>query len=280
MDYKVSMQGYSWKTGPAAQTDTAETKAEAKAEEAALEEERQQAIKAKEDEVLLNALERFKEDSGTYSASTSSATFKISTSKPSDDTMKLTQRLVAAVMQSEVQSVISSAYSSISSLRIIAALSKGQDAAKASAIIGRLQKLIARADRKITDLNNEDGLRSRKTKAEQTNQIKRAQEIKEELRKRILERRRRENGYLRETRRDKFYFSYDEKQPLDPATEAALEAEAVAMAAAEVAAGGGVDAGGDVGGGTEGGGEAAAGGESAGTAAEGGGGEAAAPVAE
>lgn len=189
---------------------------------------------------------------------------KVKATPPKDNSAQLTQRLVAATMQTEVRGVISDATRSLTSLRSAAVNCEKKDRAKIEALIRKMNKLINRASRKIRNLDDEQALSSRQKKAQQAKQDKRAAEMRDELRKRKMERMMREQRYLREAAKDPT-ISWDPAQGFTgqgTASEAEIAAEAEAIAAAEVVA--------DVGGG-ELGAEVAAGGEGAGADAGGGG---------
>ncbi|MDR1702210.1 MAG: hypothetical protein LBR56_05500 [Sporomusaceae bacterium] len=189
--------------------------------------------------------------------------YEMSESKPSDSSGPLTQRLVSALGQFQVRQVIADANKALLSLRVIAG-GNGKHAALARAYARKLEKLLVRADRKIEDLDKEDGLKSQKSRAEKLNHEKRIEEIKKELRKKELERRMRENGYLLEAAQDKM-------PGTDPTAfnittqDAALTSQAESMAAAEPSSPT-ISSGGEAGGET-----ASAGTAAAAVAAEGGG---------
>lgn len=201
---------------------------------------------------------------------------QMSGSKPSNSAPALTRRLVIATGQFEVRQIIADANKQMLNLHMIAAVG-GEDGALARAYIKQLDKLINRADRKIKNLDNEDGLKIQKSRAEQKKQQKRAEEIKVELRKQEAKRRLRENGYLLELLQEEMngLTGQGGGPALDAGSEAAIAAAAEAMAAAEFAMGGGDVGGGEMaafagevsgggggevdagGGGSEGGGEVA-----------------------
>lgn len=182
--------------------------------------------------------------------------YQVRASKPSDNTARLTQRLVAANSEGEVSTVMAEAGSNLVSLRLIAALGTPEDAKKARAIIARLNKLIQRGSGKISDLRNEQIMKSRAKKAEQEEKHKKAEKIKHQLKQKQVKRHSKEGWYLRESALNRLH---DDLDPLingdvhlDAASEAAIEAAAEAMAAAEVsieAAAPGGDVGVDAGGG-------------------------------
>lgn len=201
------------------------------------------------------------------------AKYQVKVSKPTDSSGQLTQRLVAASTDFEVQNVIAKASSSMISLRMIAAMGEGEDKEKARQYLRKLEKVMDRASGKLKDLRNETDLDVQRRRAEKQKETRRAEEIKAELRQRRRVRKSKEERWLREAQLGEMPgFKPAGKAPddsadrLDAATEAEIAIEAEAMAAAEVSAesvGGGADVGG-------------------GEVASGGGGEAAveAPVAD
>ena len=178
--------------------------------------------------------------------------FNYEPKKPSDNSSALLVRLVAATGQFEVRQVIADASKDLVELRITAAMSKGKDAELANAAVAKLEKLISRAQTKIKDLNKEDDMKLQHTKAKRQKLEKRAEEIKEELRKHIQKRKEKENKWLLEDMREQGIGNVQSGS----VTEAEIAALAEAMAAAEMTAAGysSVEAGfGDMGGaGTEG----------------------------
>lgn len=154
--------------------------------------------------------------------SSSKSTQDVATSKPRDKSSTLTSRLVFAKVELQVQMVISDANTELRSLRLTAALGKGEDAKKAKAYIKRLEKILLRAGRKISDLRQEDVMQSKQKRAEQDRQQKRAEEIKEELKKKRTKRGAKENSYLLD-------------KTNAPPTDAEIERQAQLMAAAEIA---------------------------------------------
>lgn len=159
----------------------------------------------------------------------------MSTSSPEDSSGALTRRLVAAGDQFEVQMILSEAFKNMTGLRMIAAMGSGDDAKTAKTYLRKMEKVVRRGRRKIKDLGKEEALTRNQIRAEREHQKERAREIKAELRKRMLERKRRENGYLKDAQEEQAAKSSGKDAELDPASEAQLEAEAQAMAQAEVA---------------------------------------------
>lgn len=181
----------------------------------------------------------------TQTASTANDAFSVNVSEPKDTSARLTQRLVSACGQFQVRQMIAEAGGEMFVLRLIAALG-GENAEKAKAYLKKLDRFIVRAERKIKDLDREDDMRLRKKSAERKKQQKRAEEIKNELRKQRICRQARENGYLIEQMQDMILGlkphqtrrRTQETARLDVASEAAISAEAEAIAEAEVAGGG------------------------------------------
>lgn len=185
--------------------------------------------------------------------------YQVRVSKPSDNSGRLTQRLVSAHSEGEVSAVMAEAGSNLVNLRLVAALGSPEDAQKARAIIARLNKLIQRSSGKISDLRNEQIMKSRAKKAEQEKKNKKAEKIKHQLKQKQVARHSREGWYLRESALNRLHDDLGSLinggDRLDAVSEAAIDAAAEAMAAAEVsieAAAPGGDVGMDAGGGGEG----------------------------
>lgn len=197
---------------------------------------------------------------------------EMKTSAPKDGSSRLTQRLVSAVSQFEVRSVITKASTELMNARIAASLATGDDKKKAQAIVRRLEKVIDRATRKISDLQGEENLQRQVNQAQKAKQRQRADELKGELRAQKRRRQERERRYLQEAGendRNDAMEGLGQGQPsaqteMDPASEAEIAAKAEAIAAMEVA----VES-------AAGGGDAGAGGEAAATPAGQAGGDAA-----
>ena len=111
-----------------------------------------------------------------------------------DPTRRLTRRLVAARTTVQVQNVLRDAFKAMGDL-IKAAASGCEDSDR---ILRRLQRLIRRATRKVRDLTNEAELRRKEDQARQREMENLARKYELELKQRIAERRRREEGYLRD----------------------------------------------------------------------------------
>ena len=172
--------------------------------------------------------------------------FALHTSKPRDSSAQLTKRLVASTGQFQVRQVMSEANKNLVGLRMAAAGAEGKDAARIQSYIRKLETLLTRARRKIRDLDSEDALKITQARAQKKKQQKRVEEIKEELRKKLVERKARENSYLIGKLQDKMLGLTNLNNKQDPTSEALIAAKAEALAAAETATGGaGSDAGGD-----------------------------------
>lgn len=179
---------------------------------------------------------------GLFATETSRPEDQESSSAPlQDNSAALTRRLAAANRLLPIQMVIADANKDMNELRLVVAMGSREDAAKASAIIRRLERVVRRSSRKIRDLNAEDNMRRRRDRAERQEQIERAREIERELQRRIRRRRHREREWVRDAERDAANCrAGEEKNPfiisgsLDAATKAKIAAKAAALAAAQV----------------------------------------------
>jgi len=173
-------------------------------------------------------------------------------SEPLEDaSRRLTRQLVSANTQFVVQLIIGEAHQHLVKLRMVAMSGDEEAISEANAIIRRLEKLIRRGNRKVTDLGYEERLQRDQAKAEKEERIHRAKEIERELKRRYLERKKREERYLED--RDDDDDSdvgvikgkpVNPNTRLDAAAEAKIAAQAKAMAAAEASAGQSVGSGG------------------------------------
>ncbi|NLW79631.1 MAG: hypothetical protein GXY32_09520 [Ruminococcaceae bacterium] len=209
--------------------------------------------------------EKERADSMAFTSSSYKARFAgVSVSKPRDNAAALTSRLVMAGTAFQVQAIAAEAGSNMTGLRATAAMDSGENGRLAKACIARLEKLIGRCRRKVRDLNDEDLTRTRQKKAQEQNLQKRAERIKQELRKKQTLRAARENAWLHDLGKPVVARGRDDDdQQQAQAAEAALQAEAVAIAAAEVAIEAAASVGGDSAAGAvapEAGGEPASGG--------------------
>ena len=181
--------------------------------------------------------------------------FEFNSNKPDNNASALLMRLVAATGQFEVRMVIADTAKDLAKLRMALGELTGKDAEDTNALIQRLEKIISRAQIKIRNLNREDDMKLQHTKAKVQKQEKRAQEIKEELRKHIRRRKEKENEWLREDAREQIGSAGAGMH--GNVSEAELTAMSEAMAAAEMTSVGcdALDAGlGDFGGSAGGGG--------------------------
>jgi hypothetical protein len=115
-----------------------------------------------------------------------------------DSSAILTRRLVAASSQFEVRQIMMEASRELVALR--KAMLEGDSATieMANASIKKLERVLARSIRKIMDLDDEDALRRKQERALHEGDVLRVKELTEEMQRRVFERRRREQGYLRE----------------------------------------------------------------------------------
>jgi len=140
-----------------------------------------------------------------------------------DESRRLTRMLVAARSRLEVQSVISEAYKNMIGWHMAAA--SGDE--KAAAVIRRLNKLIARGNRKVRDLNKEDTMLQRQKRAERAKQEHLERRLREELKRVERVRKQRERKYLHDPDHQD-----DRKQAVPVPSIAALEAKITALAQA------------------------------------------------
>ena len=144
-----------------------------------------------------------------------------------DQSGRLTKMLVAAKSKGEVQNIMSRAYENLGEA-IKAAASGDSDAME---VVRRLNKLIRRANRKFRDLTKESEVRDKQKRAEKKELEQLAQQLKEELKRKIAERKQREKKYLRDA---------DSKEggkkppPIGPSA-AAIEAKMLQLAALKMA---------------------------------------------
>ncbi|MCL2223291.1 MAG: hypothetical protein FWC20_12660 [Oscillospiraceae bacterium] len=153
---------------------------------------------------------------------------------PEDHSGTLTRRLVAANNTFIIHRIIGDAFKNLGELRLALAMSDGEDADEKRQIIRRLERVIRRSNRKIRELNNESRLRQNRDRAEREEQLKRAREIEDELRREIIRRRNRERRYIEELEQEEMQRGV--QAMLDATTEAAIAAKAQALAAMQVAA--------------------------------------------
>lgn len=164
--------------------------------------------------------------------------YKAQSGQPSniqDNSMQLARRLVAAVSQFEVQQIIGEASKDLIALRMVAGTADADTAKTARAIIKRLEKMVRRGHKKISDLGKEEGMWLEQDKAERLKKKQRAEEIKKQLREHIRKRKLREKEYLREEKG--MNSNETEAAPnirLDAATEAQIAMQAQMQASMEV----------------------------------------------
>ncbi|MCL2082797.1 MAG: hypothetical protein FWH04_06155 [Oscillospiraceae bacterium] len=175
-------------------------------------------------------LSRTDEDKGMFYSRPEAAPHNTSSgSKVPDKSGALTRRLVSAKYQGEIRAILSEAFENLSDL-ITAAMSDDPAQSRAAlAAIRRINKLISRSQRKISDLNQEDMTSQRQKNAEKKELEQLAKEIEAELKRKIIERKRREKMYLKDAKDSK-------EEPLGPITRlsrAEIEAQVQALALAK-----------------------------------------------
>ena len=202
-----------------------------------------------EDDELLELIPEQEEDdfqaSNLYEAQREEEVTNSGEADLEDNSRKLTRLLVAAKSQFVVQLVLGEAHKDMVNLRMAAISGDKELIAKANAIIRRLEKLIRRGNRKITDLGTEDRIRRDMEKAEADAKVERAKQIAADLKRKLAERKTREKRYLedRDEDDDELQGGLENAGVVNPATklsaaeEAKIEAMARALAAAEASAG-------------------------------------------
>ena len=156
-----------------------------------------------------------------------------------DETRRLTRKLVNSRSTLEVQDVLREAFQHMKDAIMAAAMGDK----KAMAILRKLQKLVRRGNRKISDLHKEQELREKQQRAEKKEQEQIAQRLREELKRALLERKRRERKYLQDKDDDEEENGPTISGPSMAATEAKIMALAQAMAAVSTSPGSGVSSG-------------------------------------
>ena len=156
-----------------------------------------------------------------------------------DETRRLTRKLVNARSTTEVQDVLREAFQHMKDAIMAAAMGDK----KAMAILRRLQKLVRRSNRKISDLHKEQEIRERQQRAEKKEQEQIAQRLRDELKRALLERKRRERKYLQDKDDDGEDNGPTISGPSIAATEAKIQALAQAMAALSTSPGTGASSG-------------------------------------
>jgi len=147
--------------------------------------------------------------------------------KPSDETRKLTRLLVAAKTPDEVQNVLMDAYTHRQEWQKLA--SNGDK--EAMKVVRKLNRLISRGNRKITDLNKEILTHQRQQRAEKAENKREAQRLENELKEAQRERKARERKYLQERDDSNDDEESSEFGPSMAETEAKIRQLAGAMAA-------------------------------------------------
>ena len=155
--------------------------------------------------------------------------------RPSDETRRLTRMLVAAKSPDEVQSVLMDAYSHMKEWQKLASAGDKE----AIKVVRKINRLISRGNRKISDLNKEIVMHQRQQRAENAEKNQEARRLENELKEAQRERKARERRYLQE-RDNKNETKETDFGPSMQGTEAKIRQLASAMAALKTNA---VDAG-------------------------------------
>jgi len=114
--------------------------------------------------------------------------------RPSDDTRKLTRLLVAARTPYDVQNVLADTFNHMREWQKLAA--NGDE--EAIKVVRKLNRLVSRGNRKITDLNKEIVMHQRQQRAEKAEKNQQAKRLELELKEAQRERKARERRYLQE----------------------------------------------------------------------------------
>ena len=147
--------------------------------------------------------------------------------RPSDDTRKLTRMLVAAKTQDEVQSVLMDTYNHMRDWQKLASTGDKE----AIKVVRKLNRLISRGNRKISDLHKEMITHQRQQRAEKAENKREAQRLENELKEAQRERKARERRYLQERDDSDDDEESSEFGPTVAETEAKMRQLAAAMAA-------------------------------------------------
>ena len=147
--------------------------------------------------------------------------------RPSDDTRKLTRMLVNAKTPDEVQGVLADTYNHMRDWQKLAA-NGDKEAIKG---VRKLNRLISRGNRKITDLNKEIVMHQRQKRAENAEKNREARRLEMELKEAQRERKARERRYLQEREDDNEDEETSELGPTMAETEAIIRQLAGQMAA-------------------------------------------------
>ena len=146
--------------------------------------------------------------------------------RPEDETRKLTRMLVAAKTPDDVQNVLMDVYGHMREWQALAAAGDK----KAIAVVKKLNKLIARGNRKIRDLNEEMVKHQKQQRAEKAEKEQLAKRLELELKEAQRKRKERERKYLQERDNDEEDESA-ETGPTMAETEMKIRQLAAAMAA-------------------------------------------------
>ena len=146
--------------------------------------------------------------------------------RPTDETRKLTRMLVAAKTPDEVQGVLADTYNHMREWQKLAA-NGDKEAIK---VVRKLNRLVSRGNRKITDLNKEIVMHQRQQRAENAEKNQQAKRLELELKEAQRERKARERRYLQERDND----NEEEETEIGP-TIAETEAK-IRQLAAQIAA--------------------------------------------
>ena len=114
--------------------------------------------------------------------------------RPSDETRKLTRLLVAAKTPDEVQSVLMDTYNHMREWQKLASTGDKE----AIKVVRKLNRLISRGNRKISDLHKEMVMHQRQQRAEKAERNQEARRLENELKEAQRERKARERRYLQE----------------------------------------------------------------------------------
>jgi len=146
--------------------------------------------------------------------------------RPTDETRKLTRMLVNAKTPDEVQGVLADTYNHMREWQKLAA-NGDKEAIK---VVRKLNRLVSRGNRKITDLNKEIVMHQRQKRAENAEKNQQAKRLEQELKEAQRERKARERRYLQDRDDD----NEDEESEFGPTmaeTEAIIRQLAGQMAA-------------------------------------------------
>jgi len=147
--------------------------------------------------------------------------------RPSDETRKLTRMLVAAKTSDEVQSVLMDTYGHMREWQKLAA-NGDKEAIK---VVRKLNRLISRGNRKVSDLHKEMVMHQRQQRAEKAERNQEARRLENELKEAQRERKARERRYLQERDDDNDDEESSEFGPTMAETEAKIRQLAGEMAA-------------------------------------------------